>query len=761
MNKNEIIYKSWTFLDKDILDGSMYVAMSLISDQLEANTFRATVACTDSSIIDFERNAPLIYYSEGVQRGIFYVQSITRIGPLDYTIEATSAIGLLIEGQHYGGIYTGQTVSEVLPSICGTVPYVVKTNLRDIALYGWLPVASRRDNLSQVLFAIGAVIKTDLDGVLHIEGLWDGISGTFGKDRMYQGPSVDYAAKVTQVIVTEHQYVEGGESTSLFEGTAQEGDIITFDGPMHNLQATGITILESGANFAKISGGSGTLTGTAYIHNTRQVMEDVLQANEPNVKTVTEATLVSLVNSRSVAQRLANYYKSFQTITADASYQGEVPGNLLSTWHPYDQEAISACLESADITLSNRLKASEELLVGFTPIVTGQSVVYDQHVILTGSGTWTPPAGTVSVHAVLIGGGGPGADGENGESTISPMPWDTDRKRVYTSSKGSTSGSVSAHASAAAMEAGNGGAGGSKGVQGSVYEIDIDLSDMAELPAFQYQCGAAGTVAGESGGQTTFGSYSSASGGILPSGYTDLITGLTYAKPGQDGVAGGNGGSGSGRGEDVASARGGYAQPGDSDSDSDSHSGSHEDSNDLVLYEWTANLSASRSCSASGGGGAGGGTSENPGGNGSDAAFGGNSSGISFGTRSATTYYFWVKPGSGGDGADGLDATSYGSAGDGGHGGGGAGSIGNISVSASVSYSVNVSYVSNDSLTFEASCSFGGTLYGAGGNGGFGGKGKEGCIILYFGVRSTIQTGPIVTSQNKYFLDKYGRKVVV
>ena len=357
MNRNTIVYSQWTFTDDDIHSGNMYLAMALMSDALEANTFTATVECADRSIINFERNTPLTYSYKGQQRGIFYVQSITRDGPTTYTISATSAIGLLIESLHYGGIYTGQTVAEVLPSICGTVPYVVKTNLRDIALYGWLPVASSRDNLSQVLFAIGASIRTDLDGVLHIETLWDGIVGNIGKDRLYSGAQVNYDAKVTQVVVTEHQYMEGGDEESLFEGTAAEGDIITFDEPMYDLAPTGLTILESGANYAKVSAGTGTLTGKKYIHNTREVARAVSQANEPNVITVTDATLVSLVNSVAVAERLVNYYQWTETIESGVVYDGELPGNRSNAWHPYDEEVVSGCLESADINLSNTLRA--------------------------------------------------------------------------------------------------------------------------------------------------------------------------------------------------------------------------------------------------------------------------------------------------------------------------------------------------------------------------------------------------------------------
>ena len=755
IERNKIIYGQWTFVDKDIKSGNMYLAMSLMSDSLEANTFSATVECSDKTILDFERNAPLTYYSRGRQKGIFYIQSITRVGPTEYTLSATSAIGLLIEGLHYGGIYTGQTVAEVLPSICGTVPYVIKTDLRDIALYGWLPVATPRDNLSQVLFAIGASIKTDLDGVLHIESLWNGISGTFGKDRMYQGPSVDYTSKVTQVVVTEHQYVEGGDETDLFSGSTQEGDIITFDEPMYNLQATGFTILESNANYAKVSAGSGTLKGNAYIHNTRQVAQDVLTANESNVKTVTEATLVSLVNSRAVAERVANYYKCVETINANAVYQGENPGDLLSTWHPYDLEAVSSCLQSADVSLSNTLKADEGLLVGFAPIKEEQSVIYDQKVILTGSGTWVPPEGTVSAHVVLIGGGGKGEDGESGVNSISHFTRKSKSQTVYFADMSvgeSKSVSVSESANGTSGQAGTGGEGGAAGVQGYVYETDIDIS---EAQTFQYNCGAPGTTSGETGGATTFGEYSSANGGILPNGYIDITTGIAYAVPGNPGVKGGDGGSNGDNGEDVASATGGFGVEAKSDNDSSEISSSHSE------FKITGNASCSNSRSASGGGGAGGGTDDNPGEGGGNASSGGYSP--LFYPQTVFGYAGTNRGGAGGRGADGKNGEIFGSAGDGGSGGGGAGQSGSKSVSGSLQVTVEKTDFYSETMNFSVYAGMtndsGDWAYG--GDGGTGGQGKEGCIIIYYGVVHKVESGPIVTSENKYFLDRNRRRLVV
>ena len=706
MNRNTIVYSQWTFTDDDIHSGNMCLAMALMSDALEANTFTATVECADRSIINFERNTPLTYSYKGQQRGIFYVQSITRDGPTTYTISATSAIGLLIESLHYGGIYTGQTVAEVLPSICGTVPYVIKTNLRDIALYGWLPVASSRDNLSQVLFAIGASIRTDLDGVLHIETLWDGIINDLGKDRMYQGAAVNYSAKVTQVIVTEHQYVEGTEQVQLFEGTASQNDVIAFDEPMHDLVASGFSILESGANYAKVSSGSGTLTGKKYIHNTREVVRDVSQANEPNIKTVTEATLVSLVNSVGVAERLANYYQWTETIESGVVYDGELPGNRSNAWHPYDEEVVSGCLESADVNLSNTLKAEERLLVGYVPPKFEQVVTYDEHELLTGSGTWTVPEGVTEVRAVLIGGGYPGENGSAGSSNITTS-------RVWRNQQSYTTPSASGK---------NGGAGGAGGQGGKVYEETIDVTPGQQIA---YAAGVGGTSAG---GPTssTFGSLTSDSGSSLVSGYVDAITGEIYAKPGAAGFDGGAGGDPGEYGETVNGIRGGAPRSGSA----------------IFLPDDVAEY-FNVSWNGSGGGGASATARAQTG-----VWLSVDSSGvISGGAFAGATSAGSIGYGDGADGGHGEAGTGYGNGGGGGHGGGGAGGFSSVTVSAK----------SNATMTQG---NFSG-VWLAGGSGGVGGSGANGCIILYYGVQETVPSGPFVDKNDKTFLDKFGRLIVV
>ena len=754
---NKIVYGQWTFTDGQIYQGSVYLAMSLISDSLEANTFEATVECPDKSILDFARNTPLTYFNRGRQIGIFYVQSITRNGPTHYTISATSAIGMLIEGLHYGGIYTGQTVAEILPSICGTVPYTVKTNLRDIALYGWLPVASPRDNLSQVLFAVGAILKTDLDGVLHIEELWDGISGALGKDRMYMGPSVDYDAKVTQVVVTEHQYVEGGDSRELFDGTTQDGDIITFSAPVYNIQASGFTILESNANYAKVTSGAGTLTGVEYLHRTRQITRAVSTAREPNVKTVTDATLVSVLNSQAVADRIAQYYECTETINTDSVYQGESPGDVLTAWNPYDLELVPACVENLDISLSNTLKAQESLLVGYIPPREDQVVIYDQKEILTGSGSWTPPEGVTEIHVVLIGGGGKGNPGSAGGSFsrsqvkdsdgfgISGI-WESGQSKSYNPS---ASGSMSSHS------AGEGGEGGEAGIPGKVYEATIPVEPGKPI---SFSCGVGGTVAGAAGGDSSFGDLTSASGGILTSGYTDITTGITYAKYGDAGVKGGKGGAVGQQGESVAGVPGGNGTTTKSSSQSiPTRTNTYRNSATGVELSITISGRLSASIGGKGGGGAGGGTENNPGSPGVSPSAGS----IDLTGRSSTATSLGGS--NGGKGAGGLKGATYGSSGGGGHGGGGCGAQGSVNASSSLNATVRTvvpgdgGYYGNYATAIITITS----SHSVGGSAGEGGDGADGCIILYYGVQKVIKNGPIMTSDQKIMLDKYGRRMVV
>lgn len=753
MARNKIVYRGTTY-DR-LAAGTVYLSKSLLGDELEPNTLSVTVETESKALLSFEIDDPVTYFYRDNKRGTFYLQSVTQVAWNKYDLYATGAIGLLLKRVHRGGIYSGTSAESLLSSICGPIPFRMQTRFSNSKLYGWLPyvkppASSARDNFMKVLFALGATVTEDLDGALKIEELWDGVSGDAQKNRMGQGASVIREGKVTSVSLIEHQWVQGGDQTDLFEGTAAQGTEIVFDEPMYNLTASGFSILERGANYAKLSAGSGTLRGTAYVHNTRLIETKILNSSTENVISVEDQTLISLVNSSGAAKRLANYYKCLETIDAPLVYNLENPGELLTTYHPFDKTNVSACIKTEEITMSNKLKSQSTLLVGFTPIRQEGSESYEYHVVLTGSGTFTFPEGTTSARAVLIGAGGAGFDGSPGGDSTETWEGDEIKTTRINLTAPTTSANDSSNVSnRGAGTPGNGGAGGAAGTPGKVYEVTFSPSSGSRI---SYACGVKGTSNGALGGATTFGSYSSNSGSTSSAGYTDIISGITYAKSGDSGADGGKGGSGA-DGESVGGVSGGKQEPSGSAtrSDSDTQDGG---GNALMDIDATANFSLG----ASGGGGAGGNSGNNLGTPGGDAEVG--SVRLSITTGYINAFVYPNKGGTGGDGADGADASVYGCSGSGAGGGGGAG--GDSSASSNVSAQYYVYNITIETRTdFAINNNAGGAAVRKGGAGGKGGAGADGCIILYYGVTTPIQDGQLKDKNGLMLLDKYGRRLIV
>lgn len=754
MARNKIVYRGTTY-DR-LAAGTVYLSKSLLGDELEPNTLSVTVETESKVLLSFEIDDPVTYFYQDNKRGTFYLQNVTQVAWNKYDLYATSAIGLLLKRVHRGGIYSGTSAESLLSSICGPIPFRMQTRFSSSKLYGWLPyvkppASSARDNFMKVLFALGATVTEDLDGALKIEELWDGVSGDAQKNRMGQGASVIREGKVTSVSLIEHQWVQGGDQTDLFEGTAAQGTEIVFDEPMYNLTASGFSILERGANYAKLSAGSGTLRGTAYVHNTRLIETKILNSSTENVISVEDQTLISLVNSSGAAKRLANYYKCLETIDAPLVYNLENPGELLTTYHPFDKTNVSACIKTEEITMSNKLKSQSTLLVGFTPIRQEGSESYEYHVVLTGSGTFTFPEGTTSARAVLIGAGGAGFDGSpGGDSTETWEDEEIKTTRINLTAPTTSASDSSNVSNRGAGTPGNGGAGGAAGTPGKVYEVTFSPSSGSRI---SYACGVKGTSNGALGGATTFGSYSSNSGSTSSAGYTDIITGITYAKSGDSGADGGKGGSGA-DGESVGDVSGGKQEPSGSATRSDSDTQRASSSNMYMDIDATANFSLG----AAGGGGAGGNSGSNSGTPGGDAEVG--SVRLSITTGYINAFVYPNKGGTGGDGADGADASVYGCSGSGAGGGGGAG--GDSSASSNVSAQYYVYNITTQTRTdFSINNNAGGAAVRKGGAGGKGGAGADGCIILYYGVTTPVQDGQLKDKNGLMLLDKYGRRLIV
>ena len=744
MAVNEIRYKGVSYATDDdikVPSGILYEVKALRSDSLEANSLTVTVFSNNKAIMGFAKNDKVEYFRDGRRVGVYYLQTVERVGSDAYTLSALSALGRLITMRHAGGIYTGQTVAEVVPQICAPVAVMIESVYASRQLYGYLPYSnpdkekgngrSARDSLSQVLFAIGASLGTDENGVMRVEKLWDGVSATITADQINEDScSTVYETPVSAVEITEHQWVKSQDTVTLFEGTAEDGTLVTFEDPAHSLTAEGFAITEQGDNYAILSAGTGTLTGKSYNHLTRIVRRTVTEGAEENVVTVSDATLVSLTNSVDVAKRMADYYRHREIIRVDVEPGTERAGRVVQIFHPWDKEMVQACVESRETVISGLLNSQTSALVGFTPAQPEAAEYLDERVVLTGSGEFNIPEGTTTIHYVMISAGQGGRCGEKGEDTQSgpKFSWTNpvfeDRVDGYALALG-----------------GKGGPGGKGGMGGRIVEGDLDVS---QLKSLAYDCGKSGKGAefspddlpGTDGTDTVFHGMTTAGASAPDWGFTDPITGEQFGGVGEDGLSGGDG---AGRDPAVSEYTDDSVQ---------------KYVNGTIAYDEDGNaftpgpvagrygeISMTRIAST--------GTPRSYGwyssglGGGPAAGANGKAGSSGRGLPGETTVNV-----TGGSGADGMTATltpskprRYGRGGRGGYGGGGAGS-GGIAVKNG-----------NGTITPGTP--------GSGGLGGPGGPSADGCIILYYRKFGQAKAGPLVQRGGGLFFDRLNKLFIV
>lgn len=651
---NRLIYNGKTYDDENdggdkLMSANCYIGDSLTADELPVDTLTAVVRDYDLEtrllaaqgtlvtaggmllvakrdrygLLRYDYGAEILYYHGDDLIGKFYLETIKRKGKSEYQFNCVSGVGLLLTDYHYGGVYTGQTMDEVVADIIhGIVPYTLDAELGATPLYGWLPKATRRNNLRDVLFAAGGQIRKDTAGQINIIPMSAGTPYEITPDEMYIGGSVTGGNPASAVQITEHAYIAlpTDDPVTLFDGEAAAESIVTPNGrtvvgvlvefgePVHGLKATNTTILESGANYAVLSQSpAATLVGLRYTHTERIISRRNNTAASPNVVPSSACKLVNLLNAENVADRVMAYYGAAKSIEADLVVTGQKPGDAVTFTDPFG-DATLGYIQSLDITMSHILKARANLIAGYIPTASGN---YYQHVaIITADQTFTVPAECRGkIRAVLIGGGDGGLMGDNG------------------SDGGATTTDFG--------EPGEGGAPGTPGSGGNIFVITLSVSVGQTFSVKIGQAGIGQTTESDAtkGSATTFGPYSSASGLPSEDGYVDLINRTVYGAKGDEGIPGSKGSSSAGDGPDI-------------------------------VYKGVTYTHGNQGASKSGGG--------SYGGYGGGAAAGANGGG-------GGDYNSHDMGGAGGDGANAVSpdaASTPGKGGAAGHGGGGGGAMG-------------------------------------------------------------------------------------
>lgn len=528
---------------------------------------------------------PVWYYADDIFVGKFYLSSVTRTTAVDFDLVAQSAIGILDGQKHYGGVYTGQTFAVVAADIIGSaVPFSCADDMAEIPIYGWLPIATKRSNLHQLLFANGVTIAKDSTGNMVFQFPDTDTVTNIPDDRIFLGGSVGYQSPATKVNVTEHTYIAyaGDETVTLYDNTESGAEVadnteVSFDdAPIHDLATTGtLTIVSSNVNRAVVSG-VGTLTGKKYTRITKTVVKSTEAAGAERVATVEEATLINTANSENVAKRVLSYYSSARKLSADVALQGERPGDQIAFNNAFG-EPETAFLASADISSTSFMRAACELISGYVPSGGGNN--YTQSEVLTGSGTWTSPIDG-KIRVAIIGGGSGGQGGNvggfgdgywfnfntgRGVSSKYAGTYDLDyydNSGVHTQLEKNAGEEVYDYTLQGGSNPGVGGNPGNPGAGGKVLVLTLTVTKGQQ---FVFSCGSGGSggagayitkdtemndggtctttaaANGSAGTDTIFGQYSSEAGAVHDYGYLDVLTQTLYAATGDNGTVGGSG----------------------------------------------------------------------------------------------------------------------------------------------------------------------------------------------------------------------------
>ena len=258
---------------------------------------------------------------------------------------------------------------------------------------------------------------------------------------------------------------------------------------------------------------------TQYVvSGTSAASSETLTIQNPFIKTQAQAlTAAKLI--------LATYGGNQLETTGRGDPSSEI-GDVDTVWLD-ESQATTGRLQSQTLQFVNGVLANCQSVL----LQADGSFLFESMAVITESGSWTAPEGVTRLR-VIIGQGGQGSGrGQDGQWV----------------SAGSSNISFSGYRSEP-------GAQGVNGQGGKIWYGTIDINPQQVFQVTIGQGGAAGATygqAGNEGGETTFGPYSSANGEVYSLGFSDVASGSSYGRTGvqapsvgsSDGARGGEGGT--------------------------------------------------------------------------------------------------------------------------------------------------------------------------------------------------------------------------
>ena len=326
-----------TFNDSDIYSITILSEMSLISDELFNHTLDLSLKRTEDTEFIFQKRQPVLVYKDNELDGQFFVESSERTSENVYDIQCHNYTGILESNKFYGGIYFNVLAKDIINEIFTgeQIKVNIDEDTANTVLSGYIPITTKREALSQVLFACCSVCDTMRTTEFNIFKL-DDTKTEISADRIFMGGSVKTTDKVTSVIITAHSYTVADKSSEVYKGNVFTGlNTVEFSNPVDTstVSVSGATLVNCYNNYCIVNATSDkeiTITGKIYNDNTstkHMIDDNVILGTTSNELSITDATLVSGLNVDKVLLNVFNHALLNSTLECDMVFEDEKIGD--------------------------------------------------------------------------------------------------------------------------------------------------------------------------------------------------------------------------------------------------------------------------------------------------------------------------------------------------------------------------------------------------------------------------------------------------
>lgn len=107
----------FSFTNDEVISITTDMSVSMDLSEIAADVAEISVKCSDTELMDVQWATPVYIYTDNALNAKLYLTSVTRTATNQYTISATSAIGLMEYDTYYGDILSGESFEDVAKKI--------------------------------------------------------------------------------------------------------------------------------------------------------------------------------------------------------------------------------------------------------------------------------------------------------------------------------------------------------------------------------------------------------------------------------------------------------------------------------------------------------------------------------------------------------------------------------------------------------------------------------------------------------------------